>query len=99
KGKTEEQATAAPPPRAVKVATVEQRALDREITASGTLRPREEAAVGAELAGYRVLRVLADVGSYVRRGQALVVLDPALIEAQIAQQQANLAQARARAQA
>lgn len=99
KGKTDDQAAAAPPPRAVKVATIEQRALDREITASGTLRPREEAAVGAELAGYRVLRVLADVGSQVRRGQALIVLDPALLEAQIAQQQANVAQARAKAQA
>jgi HlyD family secretion protein len=90
---------AAPPARAVRVAAVEARPLQREITASGTLRPREEAAVGAELAGYRVLRVLADVGSYVKRGQALVVVDPALLEAQIGQQQAALDQARARARA
>lgn len=99
KGQPEQQAVAAPPPRTVRVAAVENRSLDRAITASGTLRPREEAAVGAELAGYRVLRVLADVGSYVRRGQALIVLDPALLETQVAQQRANLAQAQARARA
>ncbi|WP_425228269.1 efflux RND transporter periplasmic adaptor subunit [Sphingomonas sp.] len=96
KGKPDAQASA-PPPRAVQVATVEERSLDRAITASGTLRPREEAAVGAELAGYRVLRVLVDVGSSVRRGQALIVLDPALLEAQIGQERASLDQAQARA--
>lgn len=80
------------PPRAVRVTAVELRSLAREITASGTLRPREEAAVAAELSGYRVLAVLADVGDRVRRGQALVRLDSALLEAQIAQQQAALDQ-------
>lgn len=99
KGKADEGGQAPPPPRSVKVALVEQRPLDRAITASGTLRPREEAAVGAELAGYRVLRVLADVGSYVKRGQPLILLDPALLESQIAQQRANVAQAQARARA
>lgn len=94
-----EEKPAAPPPRAVRVAAIEQRSLEREITASGTLRPREEAAVGAELPGYRVLRVLADVGAYVRQGQPLVVVDPALLQAQIGQQRAALDQARARARA
>lgn len=93
--KKQEPATAAPTPRAIRVATIELRSLGRVINASGTLRPREEAAVGSELAGYRVLRVLADVGSVVRRGQVLVQLDPALLEAQIAQQRAALAQAQA----
>ena len=83
---------AAPPPRAVRVALVEQRPLAREVTASGTLRPREEAAVGSELAGYRVLRVLADVGDRVRAGQPLVILDPALLEAGIVQQRATVEQ-------
>lgn len=84
---------AAPTPRAVRVAAVELRPLGRTIGASGTLRPREEAAAGSELSGYRVLRVLADVGDTVRRGQTLVQLDPALLEAQIAQQRAAVAQA------
>lgn len=84
---------AAPTPRAVRVAAVELRPLGRTIGASGTLRPREEAAAGSELSGYRVLRVLADVGDTVRRGQTLVQLDPALLEGQIAQQRAAVAQA------
>lgn len=88
---------AAPTPRAVRIALIEDRPLARDITASGTLRPREEASIGAEQAGYRVLRVLADVGSIVARGQPLVILDPALLEAQIAQQRANLDQQIARA--
>ena len=46
-------------------------------------------AVMPEVTGYRVAAVLADVGQYVRKGQVLVKLDPALIEAQIAQAQAN----------
>ena len=91
-GEESRKAPAAPPPRAVRVATVEMRPLAQVIAASGTLRPREEAAVNAELAGYRVLSVLADVGDFVRRGQALVRLDPALLEAQVAQQRANLDQ-------
>lgn len=95
-GEERQEPPAAPPPRAVRVATVEVRPLARELAASGTLRPREEAAVGAELAGYRVLSVLADVGDYVRRGQPLVRLDPALLEAQVAQQRAALDQQLAR---
>jgi HlyD family secretion protein len=91
-GEERQDAPAPQRPRAVRVATIETRPLAREITASGTLRPREEAAVGSELAGYRVLSVLADVGDQVRRGQALVRLDPTLLEAQIVQQRAALDQ-------
>ncbi|MGH1560401.1 hypothetical protein ACRAWD_27550 [Caulobacter segnis] len=47
-----------------------------------------------EVSGYRRHRVvLADVGDTVRQGQVLARLDPALIEAQIAQQSALVAQA------
>jgi HlyD family secretion protein len=63
------------------------------LSASGNLLPREEAAVLPEVTGYRVARVMADVGDYVRAGQVLVQLDPALIEAQIAASQAQAAQA------
>jgi HlyD family secretion protein len=47
--------------------------------------------------GYRVARVLADVGQYVKAGQTLVQLDPALIQAQVAQAEANAAQAEVQA--
>jgi len=79
--------------RAVSVVRLEPRAITGALSASGTLRPREEAAVAAEVTGFRVLRVNADVGDTVRAGQVLVQLDPALLEAQIAQAQAQSAQA------
>jgi len=79
--------------RAVTVIRLEARPLVGALAASGDLIPREEAAVLPEVAGYRVARVLADVGQYVRAGQTLVQLDGALLEAQLAQAQAQAAQA------
>lgn len=85
-------------PRAVRTARVEMRPLAGGLSASGVLVAREEAAVGAELAGYRVARVLKEEGSFVRAGEPLVVLDDALIRAQIDQAAANLQQQRVAAQ-
>ena len=79
--------------RAVRVIRIESRPVVGSLTASGQLAPREEAAVMPEVNGYRVLRVRADVGDYVRAGQTLADLDPSLLEAQIAQAQAQAAQA------
>ena len=79
--------------RAVTVARVEPRAIVGALAASGDLVSREEAAVQPEVTGYRVSAVLADVGQYVKKGQVLVRLDPSLIEAQIAQAQAQYDQA------
>ncbi|MDB5456271.1 MAG: efflux transporter, family, subunit [Caulobacter sp.] len=83
--------------RAVTVARVETRALASGVEASGQLIPREEAAVGSELTGYRVARVLADEGDVVRAGQPLVQLDDTLLRAQVDQQAAITAQAEAEA--
>ncbi|MCC5647861.1 efflux RND transporter periplasmic adaptor subunit [Nostoc sp. CHAB 5824] len=77
------------PPPAVRVAEVEMTPLQAAVTASGLLVPREEAAVGSELAGYRVLRVLVDEGDFVRAGQPLAILDGALLRGQVAQAQAE----------
>jgi HlyD family secretion protein len=85
------------PPRAVTVTTVETRPIVGALAASGDLVPREEAAVLPEVGGYRVAEVLADVGQSVRRGEVLARLDPALIQAQVAQQEALTAQAEAQA--
>lgn len=84
--------------RSVSVGRVELRPLSGALTASGDLISREEAAVLPEVSGYRVARVLVDVGAYVRKGQTLVELDPALIQAQLAQQQALAAQAAVQAE-
>jgi HlyD family secretion protein len=83
--------------RSVRVVPVENRLLAGALAASGDLLPREEAAVAPEVSGYRVSRVLVDVGDYVKAGQTLVQLDPALISAQVAQAEAQAAQAEAQA--
>lgn len=83
--------------RAVSMARVEARAIQGGLAATGDLAPRQEAAVLPEVSGYRVAQVLADVGDWVKRGQLLVQLDPSLIEAQIAQAEAQNQQAQAQA--
>ena len=85
-------------PRTVSVARVEARPLTGGLTATGRLEPREEAAVGAELAGYRVARVLVDEGAVVGAGQPLVQLDDTLLRAQIDQAQAAVQQQRVAAE-
>ena len=81
----------------VTVTTVSLRALTGGVSASGSLTPREEAAVGSELAGYRVASVRADEGDWVSAGQPLAQLDDTLLKAQIDQQAAQTAQAEAQA--
>ncbi|HVK41861.1 MAG TPA: efflux RND transporter periplasmic adaptor subunit [Phenylobacterium sp.] len=79
--------------RTVRVVRVENRAITGSLTASGSLIPREEAAVAPEVTGYRVSRVMVEEGAYVRAGQTLAQLDGALIAAQLEQQRATAAQA------
>jgi HlyD family secretion protein len=80
------------------VVRVEPRSIVGALAASGDLVPREEAAVLPEVNGYRVARVLADVGQFVKQGQTLVQLDPTLIESQVAQAEALAARAEANAE-
>ncbi|MDP3660748.1 efflux RND transporter periplasmic adaptor subunit [Phenylobacterium sp.] len=84
--------------RSVRVVRVEPSAVTGALAASGDLVSREEAAVQPEVTGYRVSRVLVDVGSYVRRGQTLAELDGALINSQLEQQAALAAQAAVQAE-
>ena len=99
-GKTSE---APPPPaadagaRAVSVATVSLRPMAGSLTASGLLLPREEAAVGSELSGFRVAEVLVDEGATVTKGQVMARLDAGLLAAKIVQAEAGIAQAKAQA--
>jgi HlyD family secretion protein len=90
-------AKAAATPRTVSVGSVETRPLGGGVEASGLLVSREEAAVGSELSGYRVARLYADEGDYVRAGQPLAQLDDTLLRAQVEQQAAVTAQAQAEA--
>jgi HlyD family secretion protein len=90
-------ATAASQARTVSVGSVETRPLGGGVEASGLLVSREEAAVGSELTGYRVARLFADEGDWVRTGQPLAQLDDTLLRAQVDQQAAVTAQSQAEA--
>jgi HlyD family secretion protein len=83
--------------RAVRVVRLQTQSITGALTASGDLVSREEAAVLPEVSGYRVARVRVDVGDYVKKGQVLVDLDPALAQAQLAQAEAVASQAQVQA--
>lgn len=78
---------------AVSVATAQKRDLAQILIVSGTLVPREEALVSAEIDGLRVTEVLAEEGDSVRAGQVLARLSKDTLEAQLAQNDAALARA------
>lgn len=85
---------AATAPRTVQFVTVADRPLDSGLAVSGQLISREEAAVAPQLSGYQIARVLVDQGQAVRAGQVLAVLDDTLLRADVAQQEAAVAQQR-----
>lgn len=57
----------------------------RTVATSGVVAPWQEASVGAQIGGYQLVKVNAEVGDQVRRGQVLARLDPALLRAEEAQ--------------
>lgn len=87
-------ARAASAPRAVSVATATRRTMSEDLTFSGLLVSREEAAVASQLSGYPVASVLVDQDDQVRSGQILARLDETLLLSDIAQQRAALGQQR-----
>ncbi|HYC69545.1 efflux RND transporter periplasmic adaptor subunit [Brevundimonas sp.] len=81
----------------VTVATATLQNLPRTVTASGNVSAWEEVPVGAETGGLTATGVFVDEGSYVRQGQPLVQMNPALLQAQLRQQQAAVQTAEANA--
>ncbi|NJC40235.1 RND family efflux transporter MFP subunit [Brevundimonas alba] len=81
----------------VSVATATLQNLPRTVTASGSVSAWEEVPVGAETGGLTATGVFVDEGSYVRQGQPLVQMNPALLQAQLRQQQAAVQTAEANA--
>ena len=65
------------------------------VKASGGIAAWQEAIVGAEVNGLRLVELHADVGDSVSKGQLLARFDDATVRAQLAQQQAAVAEARA----
>jgi HlyD family secretion protein len=83
--------------RAVTVAEVTLRPISGRASATGLLVPREEAAVGVELSGFRVKSVLVEEGAQVKAGQPLALLDDTLLRARVAQARATYEQERSQA--
>jgi RND family efflux transporter MFP subunit len=81
--------------RPVKVARVTQMPMERAVTVTGTLAAQDQATVSAKVPG-RVQTIAVDLGSVVRKGQAISQLEPQDYQLRLQQAEAALAQARAR---
>ncbi|MCA1370743.1 efflux RND transporter periplasmic adaptor subunit [Bradyrhizobium sp. BRP14] len=79
----------------VAVAKPAERRWPETVPASGWLKPWHEAIIAAEIDGLRVIDVLVDVGSVVLKGQPLVRLADESVRADLRNQEAVLASARA----
>lgn len=79
----------------VTAAPVQQAELKRTISLNGSVFAWQDVIIASEVGGYRVAEVLVDVGDRVKRGQRLVALSTALLEAEVATKRAMLEQRRA----
>jgi HlyD family secretion protein len=68
--------------------------LERTITATGTVNPRQTVAVGTQVSG-TVARLEADFNSMVKKGQVIAKLDATLLEAAVEDANASLERAQA----
>jgi HlyD family secretion protein len=80
---------------AIRVVAVEKRELVETLDVSGSVTPRQEAAVGVDVAGLIVRELNADKGDLVKKGDVLARLDRMALETQLAQVDASKAQAEA----
>jgi HlyD family secretion protein len=86
---------AAPPQqqaRAVSVVRIELKPIAGGVVTSGVLLPRNQVEVSPDLAGYRVAKLFAEEGDWVRAGQPLAQMDGSILQAQLDQQVALAAE-------
>jgi RND family efflux transporter MFP subunit len=88
---------AAAPVASMTITTVPVRSEEvvRSVPATGSIFPWQEVVIGAEVGGYRVSAVLVDVGTRVRKGQALVRLSGDMLQADLDSRRAALRSAEA----
>jgi RND family efflux transporter MFP subunit len=65
------------------------------LEASGAIASWQEASIGAQVGGYRLVEVLVNVGDQVTKGEVLARFDPSLLQADAARLEANDEQAKA----
>ncbi len=75
-------------------APLERGDITQTVSANGTLNPVRLVNVGSQVSGI-VKKLYADFNDHVQAGQVLLELDPALIQAQLQQSEANVASATA----
>jgi HlyD family secretion protein len=84
---------ATPPPPAVTVVQAATRDFIDRFFVSGTLVARDEAMVGVQIDGLRIVELLADDGDSATKGQVLARLDRSQLDALLAQNDAAIARA------
>jgi len=97
-GGASEKKGSAPKP-ALSVTTVQpvQASLPIKLAANGSITAWQEAIIGSEASGLRLLEVRANVGDRVRKGQVLATFAQESVQAEVAQGRASMAEAEANA--
>jgi RND family efflux transporter MFP subunit len=90
--------SSAKPSLTVTIATPQTTSLAQKISANGSLAAWQEAVIGAEATGLKIIEVLVNVGDRVQRGDVLATLQSDTLRAELAQAEAALAEATASAQ-
>lgn len=92
------QPAAAPAPKPalnVQIVQPQVRELPLSLAANGSIAAWQEAIIGAQVGGLRLVEINAQVGDTVRKGQVLAVFDQEKVDADVAQSRAALAEAEA----
>jgi RND family efflux transporter MFP subunit len=84
---------AAPPVLTVTAASPRSIVWPHVIEVSGAIAPWQEAIISAQISGYQITEILANVGDQVKKGQVLARVNPALLRADEAVLVANFEQA------
>jgi HlyD family secretion protein len=79
-------------PPAVTVVAAKKREIVENLPVIGTVTPRQEVAVGADVSGLLVMELNADIGDMVNQGDVLAKLDASTLVTQMAQFEAQEAQ-------
>lgn len=95
---TSQDLIAPPPVLSVQTTQAEVVRLPRRVPASGHIAAWQEASIGAEGEGLRLVAVTVNVGDAVKRGQLLAQFNADIVEAELAEARAAVAQAVAAAQ-
>ena len=93
----EKKGSAPKPALTVTTALPAQASLPIKLAANGSITAWQEAIIGSEAGGLRLLEVRANVGDRVRKGQVLATFAQEAVQAEVAQSRASMAEAEANA--